>query len=141
MSLIAEVASMPDDGLRHEIDDGKLIAERPPDSRHGLIKTRVASLILDYVQQKRLGQTFSSTGFILGRNPEILRGPDVSFVRADRLHEVPDDGWPEMGPDLAIEIVSITDTARQMDRKVHQYLTAGTLAVWLLYPDTKSVHF
>jgi len=137
---LEELARMPDDGLRHEIDEGELLAMTRPSSRHGALQIRLGRLIDEFVTRNRLGRTFSESGFILQRDPDILRGPDVAFVRAERLAEVPEDGWPEFGPDLAIEIVSPSDTARQIDRKVHQYLAAGTRAVWIVYPDTRSIH-
>lgn len=87
-----------------------------------------------------LGRVITESGFVLRRNPDILRGPDVAFIRKERLTNVSESGWGEMGPDLAVEIVSPSGTARQIDRKVHQYRAAGTLAVWVVYPDTKSVH-
>ena len=137
---LEELARMPEDGLRHELDAGELLVMTRTNSRHGALQTRMIWLIYEFVRRGGLGRVFSESGFILGRNPEILRGPDVAYVRKERLQEVPDDGWAEMGPDLVVEIVSSSDTARQMDRKVHQYLAAGTRAVWLVYPDTESVH-
>jgi Uma2 family endonuclease len=137
---LAEFARMPDDGALHEIDAGELLIMTRPNARHGSLQVRMSRLIDEFVQRGKLGRVFSESGFILGRHPEILRGPDIAYVRMERLKDVPDDGWPEMGPDLVVEIVSPSDTARQIDRKVHQYLAAGTLAVWLVYPDTQSVH-
>lgn len=137
---LEDVARMPEDGFRHEIDAGELIAEPPSLPLHGTIRANVITLLGGYVLRNQLGSAVSGSGFILGRNPDTLRGPDFAFFRADRLHLVPEDGWPEFGPDLVVEIVSPSDTARQIDRKMHQYLAAGTLAVWVVYPDTKSVH-
>jgi Uma2 family endonuclease len=139
-TTLEQLARMPEDGLRHEIDAGELLVMTRPNSRHGAAQINVGSILRDFVRRNKLGRVFSESGFILGRNPEILRGPDVAFVRSERLAEIPEDGWGELGPDLVIEIVSPSDTARQMDRKVRQYLAAGTRAVWLVYPDTKSVH-
>lgn len=137
---LEELARMPDDGFLHEIDEGQLIVMTRPNFRHGVIQANIVGMLREHVRRNKLGRVLSESGFILGKRPEILRGPDVAFVRADRLHEVPEDGWAEMGPDLVVEIVSPSDTARQIDRKVHQYLAAGTLSVWVVYPDTKSVH-
>ncbi|MEO8100669.1 MAG: Uma2 family endonuclease [Acidobacteriota bacterium] len=137
---LEQLARMPEDGLRHELDAGELLVMTRPNSRHGALQAELIRILGDHVRRNKLGRIYSESGFILGRNPEILRGPDVAFVRQDRLPQVPDDGWAELGPDLVVEIVSPSDTARQIDRKVHQYLAAGTLAIWIVYPDTKSVH-
>jgi Uma2 family endonuclease len=139
-TTLEELARMPEDGLRHEIDAGELIVMTRPNSRHGILQANLIRILGDYVHRNGLGRIMTESGFILGRHPEILRGPDVAFVSKDRLKDIPDDGWAELGPDLVVEVVSPSETARQVDRKVHQYLTAGSLAVWLVYPDTKSVH-
>lgn len=137
---LEELARMPEDGLRHEIDAGELLVMTRPNSRHGAAQVNIGGILREFVRRNKLGRFYSETGFILGRNPEILRGPDVAFVRNERLPAIPEDGRGELGPDLVVEIVSPSDTARQMNRKVRQYLAAGTRAVWLVYPDTKSVH-
>lgn len=137
---LEELARMPDDGQRHEIDEGELIVMTRPNLRHGIIQVNVAGILREHVRRHGLGRVITESGFVLRRNPDTLRGPDVAFVRKERLTNVLETGWAEMGPDLAVEIVSPSDTARQIDRKVHQYLAAGTLAVWVVYPDTKSVH-
>jgi Uma2 family endonuclease len=139
-TTLEQLARMPEDGLRHEIDAGELLVMTRPNFRHGAIQANLIGILREYVRRNKLGKVLSESGFILGRDPEILRGPDVAFVRTERLADIPEDGWGELGPDLVIEIVSPSDTARQMDRKVRQYLAAGTRAVWLVYPDTKSVH-
>ena len=41
---------------------------------------------------------------------------------------------------MAVEVVSPSNTALDMERKVSQYLSAGTMEVWLLYPDTRRLH-
>lgn len=48
-------------------------------------------------------------------------------------------GYPEMAPDLAVEVVSPSDTAEDLQQKVGEYLVSGTRLVWVIYPDTKSV--
>ena len=97
---LEELARMPDDGFLHEIDAGELIVMTRPNSRHGALQVNIISMLNEHVRRNKLGRVFSESGFILGHNPEVLRGPDVAFVRTDRLKDVPDDGWAEMGPDL-----------------------------------------
>ncbi len=72
--------------------------------------------------------------------PTQLRGPDVSYVRADRIPPggVPDAFWP-IPPDLAVEIVSPSETANEVREKVRDFLAADTPLVWVVYPRTKEV--
>src|SRR5438105_3536797 len=102
---LEQLARMPEDGLRHEIDAGELLVMTRPIFRHGKIQGKLLRLIGNYVEAHGLGDVVLESGFILGRNPDILRGPDVAFVCKERLKDVPIDGWAEMGPDLVVEIV------------------------------------
>ncbi len=135
---LEELARMPEDGLRHEIDAGELLVMTRPNSRHGILQANLIRILGDHVHRNRLGQIMTESGFILGRHPEILRGPDVAFVNKDRLKDIPDDGWAELGPDLVVEVVSPSETARQVDRKVHQYFEPGGTARMVEFEGTVS---
>ena len=79
------------------------------------------------------------TGFVLATNPDIVRAPDVAFVRQDRIPS----GGVRRGyfpgpPDLAIEIRSPGDRPGEMLRKIGDYLDAGTALVWYLDPERRS---
>jgi Uma2 family endonuclease len=69
-----------------------------------------------------------------------VRGPDVSYVRADRI---PDSGIPEafweIVPDLAVEIVSSGESAEEVREKARDYLATGTPLVWVIYPRMREV--
>jgi Uma2 family endonuclease len=76
---------------------------------------------------------------LLKRGPDVVRAPDVWFVRADR---VPADGipvsfWPG-APDLAIEVLSPTDRVGAVLRKVREYLDAGVRLVWVIDPEART---
>lgn len=137
---LEQLARLPEDETRYEIDEGKLIALPIPVRRHGRCQARLAQLLLNFVTASCSGEVYLSTGFVLQRDPDTLRGPDVAFVSASRCFAAPDDVWPEFSPDLVIEVISPSETAREMDRKVRQYLAAGSQTVWVVYPDSRSVH-
>jgi Uma2 family endonuclease len=69
-----------------------------------------------------------------------MRGPDVSYVRPERIPEtgVPEGFWA-LAPDLAVEIVSPSETADEVREKARDYLAAGTSQVWTIYPRTREV--
>jgi Uma2 family endonuclease len=91
-------------------------------------------LLHTFVSERSLGHVFeSSTGFRLpGGN---LRSPDVSFVRAGRFEneQVP-EGFPDLAPDLAVEVLSPGDSPRHVLDKVGEYLQAGVRLVWMIDP-------
>jgi Uma2 family endonuclease len=69
-----------------------------------------------------------------------LRAPDVAFLRADRCTQEGPDDYLKGAPDLAVEVVSPSDTARYITRKVAQYLRHGGHTVWVVYPEAEEVH-
>ena len=74
------------------------------------------------------------------RNPDTVRAPDISYVRANRWSPGRFlDGFLPLAPDLAVEIVSPSESAEAVQEKVKDYLDAGTEQVWLLYRPTRSV--
>jgi Uma2 family endonuclease len=66
--------------------------------------------------------------------------PDVSFVRGERIPEsgLPTAFWPG-APDLAVEVISPRDTAKEVAGKVEDWLAAGSRAVWVVNPKRRTV--
>jgi Uma2 family endonuclease len=66
-----------------------------------------------------------------------VRSPDVAFVAADRVPGQAPRGFFEGAPDLAVEILSPDDNARDVLDKVGEYVKAGTRLVWVIDPDRR----
>jgi len=129
----------PEEG-RCELVAGTLVREPPPGGTHGGIAVDVAALLHPFVRERRLGRVFVETGYVLAHDPDTVRGPDVSFVSADRLATGDLRGPYLVGaPDLAVEIVSPSDGWRQVAAKVAEYLGAGGGAVWVIDPGRQTV--
>src|SRR5436190_16572082 len=76
---------LPDDGLRHELVDGELRTMAPSGGEHGLVASNVHDTVSPVVRAQRLGRVFAAeTGFLLARDPDLVRAPDVAFVRSER---------------------------------------------------------
>lgn len=99
----------------------------------GFLDRRVGA----FVEERGLGAVGPEGGFILGRNPDTVLGPDVAFVRAERLPPLSQEGFLEFAPDLAIEVVSPSNTRAQISEKVAIYLEAGTNLVWVVDPPRR----
>lgn len=124
----------------YELDEGVLVPMSRGTMMHGQVCVNATVLVKLFVREHRLGHVFGNdTGFVLHRNPDTLRGPDVAFVRAERMSEVPKRGWYEGSPDLAIEVRSPDDRPGQVHNKVGQYLEAGCQTVWLVDPERRNV--
>ena len=142
LMTVAELLAMPDDGFhRHELVKGELTTMPPAGGEHGAIGINVATNINVFVRRNDLGVVFNSdTGFIIDSDPDTVRAPDVSFVRKERI---PADGIPKGfisgAPDLAIEVISPSDSYTEVAEKVAQLLEAGTQLVVLIDPRTQIV--
>ena len=130
-----------DDGAKHELQAGVLLAEPLPGMQHGWMAARIAALLARHVQEHRLGAVFSNdTGYILARSPDTVRGPDVSFVSGERLGTTGLPAGPFPGaPDLAVEVLSPSNTPAAIRAKVADYLAAGTHLVWIVDPAGRTV--
>ena len=128
-------------GKRFELVKGELVEMAPTGGRHGRVASRIDYRLRGYVELHQLGEVFAAeTGFRLARNPDTVRAPDVAFVSKERLpSEEQLVGFPDLVPDLVVEVVSPSDTAGRVQAKVEDWLRAGPRLVWVAYPDTRSV--
>jgi Uma2 family endonuclease len=136
-----EFLMMPDDGMLHELIRGEVTTMPLPGGRHGKIALKIGRRVGDFVEKHDLGETFAAeTGFLIERNPDTVRGPDVSFVRQERLAEItnPDKHVP-FAPDLAVEVVSPSDRPAEVAEKVEAWLATGARQVWVVDPRNRTV--
>jgi Uma2 family endonuclease len=122
-----------------ELVQGEIIHMTPPGFEHGDIAVEIAYRIKSFIRGKGLGKVVGEAGFVLARNPDTVRSPDVAFVRRDRA---PAHRWPKYfdgAPDLAIEVVSPWDSRSEVAAKVDQWLAAGTQSVWIIDPPNRSI--
>ena len=131
---------LPENGMQRSLVRGEVYETMPPGGRHGLIAAILSMLLRLWAKNASQGCVGVESGFLLTRNPDTIRGPDVFFIRADRI---PSTGIPEgfwtIHPDLAVEVVSPNETAEDVRENVRDYLAAGTPLVWVVYPRTREV--
>jgi len=134
-----DLYSSPSD-RRGELVNGVFIDMAPPGVEHGGVVGNVAWLLGAYVRPRRLGRVLVGPGCVLRRNPDTVRAPDVSFIRADRI---PPGGlsrrFREGAPDLVVEVIAPPDTRVEVETKLREWIEAEARLVWLLYPETRRV--
>ena len=112
----------------------------PAGFSHGEIAARFAMLLGIFVEQHDSGVVLGAeTGFLIEKDPDLVRAPDASFVRKDRL---PPTQWRKFFPgvpDLAVEVISPDDTKREIAEKVNMWLAHGTVSCWVADPITMTV--
>jgi Uma2 family endonuclease len=119
----------------YEYVKGELVSMASPTLEHGEITLNIGALLRAHIRKHQLGSYSTETTFTIGKSG---RRPDVAFLAKERVPENKRQASP-VPPDLAVEIVSPTDMAYDVEDKVLEYLEAGTQMVWVIHPVTKTV--
>jgi Uma2 family endonuclease len=128
------------DTKRLELVKGVPVEMSPTGEEHGVLSMWLGYLLLSYVEAHDLGEvTAAESGFVLSRNPDTVRAPDVGFIAKARLAGPTSERYFPGPPDLAVEVVSPGDSASAIHAKVFDYLRAGTRLVWVVYPQSRTV--
>jgi Uma2 family endonuclease len=137
---IDEFERLPDDEWRCELVRGVVVREPPAGFEHGRVANRILHLLTGFVEKHGLGEVLASeTGFVLFEEPPTVRAPDAAFVAEGRVPSPAPPGFGRLAPDLAVEVVSPSNTIAQIHSKVLDYLDAGSRLVWVVDPATRSV--
>lgn len=136
-----QLLELRDNGRRHELVAGFVVSEPPASFRHGDVSAQVFRCLIEFVRRNDLGRVVSTeTGFLLARDPDTVRAPDVAFVsrstidRAGRF-----SGYFPRAPDLAVEVLSPSERPSDVHAKVGDYLAAGAGLVWVIDPSRREV--
>ena len=136
-----ELLRMPDDGFRYELVRGELRKMAPAGYDHGRIAASIAIRLGMHVMEGGLGEvSIAEPGFRLESDPDHVRVPDAAFVRRERAPAA--RGMPGFfpgAPDLAIEVISPSDSYTEVEEKVADWLNAGTLAVIVVDPRRRTI--
>ena len=125
---------------RYELVDGRVVELAPANEQHGAAALNIGTEFKLYSRQTGIGRPSVETGHVLQRGPDTVRGPDVSFMLQGK------DEWDNLSsrfssaaPDFAVEVVSPSNTAAGIERKVAEYLSAGSQRVWVVRPLDRTV--
>jgi Uma2 family endonuclease len=136
-----EFAQLPDpaDGSQQELVRGEIVTMPPPKGRHGVCCSKAVRRVGNFVDDHAMGIVVcNDTGFILERDPDTVRGPDISFWSRQRLPVLPEE-YIAIPPDLAIEVISPSDVFSVVQRRVREFLASGVRLVWLIDPENRAV--
>lgn len=140
LMTVEDLARLPEDNYRYELAEGELIRMSPTKPRHGKIAMKIARILGNYVEAKRLGEIYGTdVGFIIRLNPDTVRAPDIAFVSRERIPEDLGDSFFPYAPDLAVEVLSPDESAIEIQDKITGYFQAGSKLVWIVNPKTKTV--
>ena len=136
---LEEFMNLPETDMQQEICEGELIEMAPPKSAHS--RCLIAFQYSLYAWAAGTGRSvLPETAYTLSVDPATVRVPDVSVIETARWDAAPPDGYVSGAPDLAIEVVSPSNSIADLTRKTAQYLRYGSKAVIVANPRTKEVH-
>lgn len=117
----------------------RVLVEKPMGTREGLLAGIILHRLWSFLEQHKLGKAFGADS-AMRLMPGLVRIPDVSFVSRERLRtgNLRTRKIAEMAPDLAVEVLSASNTRGEIQRKLRDYFLAGVRLVWLVRPDSET---
>ena len=124
---------------RYELVDGEVVEMAPVRRRHGRTAINIGAAFHNYCRLTGVGWPEVEVGYRVRSGPDTVRGPDVSLVLgADMEGDEHESGFVPGAPDIAVEVVSPSNTAAEIERKTGEYLAAGSQRVWVVYHATRT---
>jgi Uma2 family endonuclease len=134
--------SLRDDSL-YEVVDGQIVELPSMGAYQNSIASELVYFLLAFIKPKKLGRAVGETLFVLDRAADLKRRPDVAYVsyeRWPRTSKVPQTEAWDVVPEVAIEVVSPSNSAEEILEKIREYFQAGCQRVWVVYPKEKQVY-
>ena len=121
-----------------ELVDGVLV-EKAMGAKESMMACYIIQLLLNFLEDKDLGIVLGADA-AMRLLPGLVRIPDASFVSNERLidGDLPDAPLPDLVPDLAVEVLSKSNTKKEIKRKLRDYFLCGVRLAWVLQPKTQT---
>lgn len=124
-------------GKRAEIIEGELIVMSPAEHYHNRIATEFLFLFREFCRTRPdLDYGNDNEGFLIRRDPDTLLSPDACLLRRRPAGAGP---WMEFAPEIAVEVLSPSNSRAEMIHKIGEYLGAGGEQVWVADPETRTL--
>jgi Uma2 family endonuclease len=122
-----------------ELIDGTLV-EKPMGLLESLIASRLIMILGNFIYSRKLGYVAGEAGMLRMVSGRV-RLPDVAFLSIEDLPggQLPRDPIPTIAARLAIEVLSESNTKREMDQKLKEYFESGTKLAWVVNPAARTV--
>jgi Uma2 family endonuclease len=120
-----------------ELVDGVLV-EKGMGYRESILACVIIRLLIDFAHPRNLGVVSGADGF-LRLFPGLVRAPDVAFASWDRFPDrrIPKEPIPTLAPDLVVEVLSESNTDKEMERKRGEFFSQGVSVIWEIDPRAR----
>jgi Uma2 family endonuclease len=127
------------EGRLYELVDGVLV-EKAMGFGESLLACALIEILRGFVRPRKLGLVTGEAG-MMRLMAGLIRIPDVAFISWDRLpnRRVPTAPLPDVAPNLAVEVLSASNTPGEMARKRQEYFSAGVQMAWQVDPRMRTV--
>jgi Uma2 family endonuclease len=127
-----------EEGRKWELLDGELIEVSSATPKHNRILERLMTFLNSFAEARKLGVVLPETDLAVRANTRLR--PDFGFFSAETWRTVDLDRVPVVQtPDIAVEIISPSETATTINRKIEAYLKWGVQEVWLIDTDIRTL--
>jgi len=132
-----EWLEMPEttDGIE-EVVNGEIRLMPPAKRKHSLIVHRLDVAFGRQLDDDMVDIPCGSFGVVISRDPLTCRNPDLAVFIRERMLEK--DGYYHSPPELAIEVLSPSNTRADMEEKLRDYEKLGVPEVWIFSPEART---
>jgi Uma2 family endonuclease len=137
-ATVEDLMQTPEDGRKYELVDGQILVS-PGGYRHSMVGTKIVCVFGQFLTKHPIAKVCGADLGIARPNGN-LRSPDVTVVRNEKLAlQGTPDGFMEVIPDLAVEVLSPSDSLTRVSEKVGEFLECGVALVWVVDPQERTV--
>ncbi len=136
-----DFSNLPRNRDRHfELEEGRVVEVSRPGELHGVVCGNTVWLFGSYTRRIKRGRVISNdTGLIIKRDPDTVRGPDVSLYTDNKKYEKLERKYLKAPPTAIVEVLSPNDRIGKMIKRLKRFLAMGVLLAWLVDPEARNV--
>ncbi len=147
MGVVSQFVTLADylkmefaEGVKDELIKGEVLTSPTAKPGHQLVVKRLIRLLDAVIDEARFEVNFVTSIVVEPTDPASMPRPDVFVIHRTRfLTAAAEDRYPEGSPELAIEVVSPSNTRKEIQDKIELYLANGSIAVWIASPKKRTV--
>ena len=140
-----EWQKLPETKQKYEIVDGVMYMAPGPDAEHQWVQQELFVLCREFARMRRLGVFFHAPlDLVIQRNPLRVRQPDIMFLNSERTGirsraDLRGITPLEVSPDIVVEVLSPSNSRREIKSRLVDYRSIGVYECWLVSPEAETV--
>ena len=125
---------------RLELERGRVVEMSLPEERHGVVCANASGMLWLFARQRKRGHVCTNdTGMVVERDPDTVRGADVTFYDEVRRFDELNVKYSDHAPKLLVEVLSPNDKPGKVIRRIYRFLAMGVALVWVVDPEDRTL--